>query len=60
MSNVEKALFNIETFIRSEGVSADIIILDKIIVSTDYSDPQKAAKINELVNTIKTRNSSKG
>ena len=54
----ENPLFNIEAFIRSEGVSADLIVLDAIILNADIENHQKAAKINELVGNIKKRNNS--
>ena len=56
----DNAFFNIEAFIRSEGISSDIIIMDKIILSNEFSDQQKAAKINEMVKTIKTRLTPRG
>ncbi|MEA9392216.1 hypothetical protein SJI19_16955 [Acerihabitans sp. TG2] len=60
MSDTDKALFNIEAFIRSEGVSSDIIVMDKIIIANNFSDQDKAAKINELVSTIKSRKPARG
>lgn len=53
--NTDSPFFKIEAFIRSEGYSTDIIFLDKIILSTQYIDADKAIKINALVNTIKER-----
>lgn len=55
---IDSPFFKIEAFIRSEGYSTDIIFLDKIILSTQYIDADKANKINALVNTIKERAST--
>lgn len=56
--NTDSPFFKIEAFIRSEGYSTDIIFLDKLILSNNYIDADKANKINALVNTIKERASS--
>jgi hypothetical protein len=55
----DNALFNIEAFIRSEGVSADLIVIDKIILDECFESHEKASKINELIKTINARKSSK-
>lgn len=55
MSDTEKIhLFNIEAFIRSEGVSSDIIFLDSMILSNNNMEFQ-SEKLKLLIENIKSR-----
>ncbi|EKN4699730.1 hypothetical protein JE939_002902 [Yersinia ruckeri] len=56
MEQPQSPLFSIEAFIRSEGVSADILILDAIIIEFDLSESEKSQKISALIDIIKARN----
>ncbi len=56
MEQPQSPLFSIEAFIRSEGVSADILILDAIIIEFDLSESDKSQKISALIDIIKARN----
>lgn len=56
MDNNDKLqLFNIEAFVRSEGVSADVIFLDSLIINKELSEEAKAEKISLLISNIKSR-----
>jgi len=48
-------LFNIEAFIRSEGITADVIYLDSLIISNENNVELLAANIKLLVDSINSR-----
>lgn len=48
-------LFNIEAFIRSEGVTADVIFLDSLIINSEKNEEEQAEKISLLITNIKSR-----
>lgn len=48
-------LFNIEAFLRSEGVSSDIIFLDSVIINNENNVEIQAEQLRLLISNIQSR-----